>query len=324
MKNALEYFIVYLMAPLVLIIGLVGNTLGTLVLSKQKLIKMGSIHTLRYLLLIDSVYLLMIIQPYAAFSFGMDFTLISDRVCKLFKYFNYSLDVISPWLLVFVSFDKLVSIKTPARKDILRKTKCQRLYLLVIFVFNMIYYLPFAYFSVLTDSEMRLVDQNRTVIVRSCSFVNSRAQRLLSLMDIVNRALIPFTLMSLFTLLIIQTVFESRNRVIANYTFRQNKTFQRDVKFAITAIILNVVYFLFSLLVSVLFFMRNHNTHIFVYLFTLYLFYMCYAVNFYLILISNSIFRNEFFSMLRALCRQDIALDRSADIKFRSKRITSV
>ncbi len=320
MKYVLEYFIVYLMAPLVLAIGLVGNTLGILVLSKQKLIKMGSIHTLRYLLLIDSAYLFMIIQPYLAYPFQLDFTLISDKVCKLFKYFNYSLDVISPWLLVFVSFDKLVSIRIPARKELLRNATCQRFYLLFIFVFNMIYYLPFAYFSVLTDTEVRLANENRTVVIRSCSFVNSGAQRLLSLMDIVNRALIPFTLMSLFTLLIIQTVFESRNRVIANYTFRQNKTFQRDVKFATTAIILNIVYFLFSLLVSVLFFMRNHSTHIFVYLFTLYLFYMCYAVNFYLILISNSIFRNEFFAMFKTICRQDISINRPA----RSLRITSV
>ena len=80
-----EFFVIYLMAPLVLIFGWVANSLGMIVLSKKKLKKIGLIHTYRYLLIIDSIYLTMIFQPYLAHSFKIDLMLYSNEVLNKFQ-----------------------------------------------------------------------------------------------------------------------------------------------------------------------------------------------------------------------------------------------
>ncbi len=80
-----EFFVIYLMAPLVLIFGWVCNSLGMIVLSKKKLKKIGLIHTYRYLLIIDSIYLTMIFQPYLAHSFKIDLMLYSNEVLNKFQ-----------------------------------------------------------------------------------------------------------------------------------------------------------------------------------------------------------------------------------------------
>lgn len=294
MKETLEYFVVYLMAPLILAFGLFGNITGIIVLSREKLIKIGSRNTFRYLLSIDSIYLVQILQPYLANPFNHDLTIQSNLACKLFYYFNYSLDVISPWLLVYISIEKYVSITNQFKTNVFRRTSYQRFYLLFITLFILCYYLPFVFIFTM--------QQDQTV----CNFKNVNYQTLLTSMDLIIRVLVPFILMSIFTILIIKTIFESRNRVRTQYTHRQNRTFQRDIKFSITSILLNLIYFVLSLLISVIFFVRRSNDDILVYLLALYLFYMCYACNFYLILASNSLFRNEFLMIFK---RKRISFD---------------
>lgn len=297
-RETCEYFVVYLMAPIILAFGLIGNLLGIIALTKrEKLIKIGSRNTFRYLLILDSFYLVQILQPYLAYPFKLDLTLISNLTCRLFYYLNYSLDVISPWLLVYISVERYVSIGNHFKRNLLRRARYQRIYLLVVFAYNMCYYLPFAFsFEIQALNE----DYASNSTARMCKFKHSRFQLILTSMDMVNRVLVPFTLMSVFTVLIILTVFESRNKVIANYKTIQNRTFKRDLKFSLTCLLMNFIYFTLSLIISVFIFVRNFvSLDVLYYLFALYLFYMCYACNFYLILASNTLFRSEFFMLFK-------------------------
>ena len=118
-------------------------------------------------------------------------------------------------------------------------------------------------------------------------------------MDLVNRVVIPFVLMTIFTIILIDFIFQSRKRIHQkNYSSKQNRNFQKDIKFAITSIALNVVYVLFNLPVSIFLILPNYYLYL-TYPALLFLFYSSYAVNFYIILITNSLIRNEFLILIK-------------------------
>ncbi len=116
-------------------------------------------------------------------------------------------------------------------------------------------------------------------------------------MDLVSRVIIPSLLMIISTALLLFTLFRSRFRFTPNYTKRQNRTLKRDVRLAISSILINIIYILLSLPVSMMTFLTDFlsNDHLFnvVYSIFTYLFISTYAVNFFLIILTNSLFRNE-------------------------------
>ena len=111
MNVGFEYFINIVFSPLILLFGLFGNIIGLAVLNRKKLIQIGPVHVYRFLLTIDSIYLVLIIQKYVQFGFNIPVNKISPLICKITSYFNYSLDGISPMLLVYISIDRYLFIR---------------------------------------------------------------------------------------------------------------------------------------------------------------------------------------------------------------------
>ena len=83
---------------------------------------------------------------------------------------------------------------------------------------------------------------------------------------------------------------------MANYTSRENKTFQRDIKLAVTSISLNLIYLILNMPMAVISFTTDFTD--FVFYLCIYIFLASYAVNFYIIVFTNSLFRSEFLNML--------------------------
>jgi hypothetical protein len=94
-----EFFTSYIMAPVVFFIGIAGNMCGILVISQKDMIKIGPRDMYNYLLISDSLFLFYLVNKYISFGFGLNFTILSKYVCKLYNYFNYSLAPVSPWIL---------------------------------------------------------------------------------------------------------------------------------------------------------------------------------------------------------------------------------
>ena len=72
-----KYFLYSIFPPMILTIGLVGNLLGLLVLTRKRLAKIGPRNIYRYLFLMDSIYLSLILEPYLETEFNLDFCIIS-------------------------------------------------------------------------------------------------------------------------------------------------------------------------------------------------------------------------------------------------------
>jgi hypothetical protein len=118
-----EYFINMIFPPLFLFFGLFGNIIGLIVLSRKKLAKIGPVHVYRILLSIDSIYLVLVIKNYLDFGYNIPVNKISSLICKITSYFDYSLDGISPMLIVYISIDRYLFIRFSNKK--LRNTNLQ-------------------------------------------------------------------------------------------------------------------------------------------------------------------------------------------------------
>ncbi len=99
-----EFFFFYLLAPIIIVLGIFGNSCDILVLSKKTLLKIGPRDMYIYLFIFDSSFIFFMIENYLVFGFSINIEIISKQVCKLIYYFNYMLAAISPWLLSIILF----------------------------------------------------------------------------------------------------------------------------------------------------------------------------------------------------------------------------
>jgi hypothetical protein len=82
--NVIDFFVNYLFAPIVLAIGLIGNSLGISVLIKsKKLNKIGPILIYKFLFISDIFYILQIMINYFGYGFSLDLTILSNLSCQI-------------------------------------------------------------------------------------------------------------------------------------------------------------------------------------------------------------------------------------------------
>lgn len=303
--NRFELIIFSMFEPTIILFGIFGNIMGLIILFTRKLTNLGPVHIYIFLLSLDLIYLFKILIDYIIYnSFQVDLSTLSRISCKMTFFVNYSLDVGSPMLLVYISIEKYISIRYPSKRIVLRRKGNQSAYFLLITIFNLFLYLP-VYFNSDTLSFVYPNDattnttfvSNRTI----CTFVDSSFLAKLSYIDLLNRVLIPFVLMVTCSCLLIKTIFRSRRRVIQSFLDDEirARTFKRDLKFSISSILLNIIYLFLNLPRSLFtLFLTQNQPGLF---FTIYFFYLSFAANFYLVLVSNSLFRKEFVLFLKDL-----------------------
>jgi hypothetical protein len=276
LETDFQFFVKNVFPILIIVLGTVDNILGLLVLNRKKLKKIGPVEMYKYLFIVGMANYPKILQCYLH-NFGIYFENTSVMACRLTSYFWYTTDPLSPMILVYISIERFILIKYPNKRVILNKKINQYIYMIILIGFNLIINI-----WVVFDYDLINI-QNLT----KCASENKRSRYLL----ILNSHLIPYSLMITFTLLLIYSTFKSRRRVIANYTNRQNRTFKRDIKFALSSLSLNFIFILFNLPVS---FRSYFYPDLF--LFFLYLHLFSFSINFYLLFIFNSLFRKQFLS----------------------------
>ncbi len=148
----------------------------------------------------------------------------------------------------------------------------------------------------------------------SCLFRDKASERTVFWMDLVIRILVPFAFMSVFTVLLLVEVFRLRARIIRNFlnipttvdlifSVAENNKFQKDIQLAVNSIVLNLSYITISLPATVSNFYADYllvNCYYF-YILCIYILFTSYAINFYLLCITNSLIRKEFFKFIRKL-----------------------
>jgi hypothetical protein len=291
MNFILELFANEILPVLIIILAIVGNLLGIIVLKKPNVNKIGPIIMYKYLLIFGIINSYMI-SIFYLHSFGINFETISLLTCRLTIFFGFITGPISLMILVYISIERYISIKYPSKKKILNKSLNQHIYMIVLVVFNLLInsWVPFDYDLIdKRNSTNKFIGNHNS----DDDFECTRKSNNVIYLAILNTKLIPYSLMITFTILLIISIFKSRSRVISNYTNRQNETFQRDIKFAITSLSLNIIFIIFNLPIMIFSIFSNFPI---LFKISLNLYYFSFSIHFYLLFIFNSIFRKEFLS----------------------------
>lgn len=278
--------------PLIFMIGLVGASIGFLVFTLRKKLKnIGPVNMYKYLLITDNFYLLQVFLFYLASTFGVKIYLVSRETCKLLSYVRFLATPLSPMLLVYISMERYFSIKYPKMRYTLRQDSTQLLYLAAVIIYNIIFYIPILF---IFDIETLDISINSTKNSSELTpFCLNKSPLVAYYMDIVNRVIIPFVLMSVSSFLLIDSIFKSRRRVISKYTSKELEKIKKDVNFAISSVSLNLFYLALNLPFSIMgilndFDIWSHN-----------ILNLNFALTFF-ILFTNSLFRSEFILMIKS------------------------
>jgi len=218
-------------------------------------------------------------------AFNYDPTIISDIGCKLYNYFAFGMAALSPWCLVYISFERFIVIKYYSKRFIFKKKIIQIIFLILLVVFNIFYHIKF-FFSF----DIVNIDNSTTI----CFFNNDQNQIIVANMFLVNFFLLPFILMLLFSILLIVAIFKSRSTINLNNTARQIRQRRKDIKVSISLLFMNLLFLLLILPVEIDQFLPFDSD---AYTIVGYIMIISYAVNFYILLVTNSLFRKQFYSL---------------------------
>ena len=184
------------------VFGVFGNAICFLVYSRKELKKISASLFFREIIFNDFFLLLHEIRHFLRSTLNFNINLISDGFCKLMKYHLFSTTSISPWLMVYVMFDRFMTIKYSKIFHFRNNLRFKCFIICSIYLFNIIFYIPVGIFEKKTKSLL-----NKTDV---CDFNENKD--LLRFMDLFNEVLIPFTLNFIFISLLILAIFQSRKR----------------------------------------------------------------------------------------------------------------
>lgn len=306
LENPLHFIVYYAVPPLVLLIGTTGNVFGLISFHRMKLCKIGSKLIYKFIFVTDSLNLLNIIVMYLANGYGKDVTLLTNVSCKIVMYLNYTLAPISPLLLVFNSLLKHISINKNLENTLfwLKKKHIQFVFAIGLIVFNMIYYLPALFIIQLQTNPNSHIFFDQTP---ECTFIDTNKQIIMFSMDLFNRVFIPFTLLIICSFCLLRQIFKMKRDINSTLVVQTKvKGIKREIKATFTLVCLNIFYVTLNLpIVMILFTQISFESISFSV--SLNLYYLAYGVNFYIIVLTNSYFKREFFRIFRKKQRRPSA-----------------
>ena len=98
---------------------------------------------------------------------------------------------------------------------------------------------------------------------------------------------------------LIASIFKARRRVGLNNSDRENRRKKQDIKIAFSLLSMNLLFILLNLPLNIGLLLPSKYFNIELYVFFSYVFNISSAINFYLILLTNSLFRSEFISLFK-------------------------
>ena len=175
----------------------------------------------------------------------------------------------------------------------MRKSKIQLLFFLIVTIANLIVYIPI---PIYIDTRFVVTNMTMNQSVIQCKFKEKYIAKTINYVDMSNRALLPFCYMFVGTVILIHTIFETRKRIVKNFLCEESKTFHREIRLAVSSILLNVVYIVLQLPISLFDLIPgiyNETSYTIIY----YVFFSSYSINFYILIFSNKLFHDEFWKI---------------------------
>lgn len=150
LSDKIEYEVLDYLMMNVAVLGLIGNLFCYKVFSSSPTLHKHPISIFfRAIAIFDSLMLLNAFTYVLAHKFSFSFSRTSDFLCKFKNFFFYATGPISPWLMVFVSIDRFISIRYPKRFPFLLKTSFRIVLICFVALYNYLFYAFMTWNSVL-------------------------------------------------------------------------------------------------------------------------------------------------------------------------------
>ena len=289
--------VVFYLYPIVALIGLMFNAFAFVIFSSRKRFQ----HTFfwiyfRFLIIFDCLSQFLPVNRFLELALDISIENISNFLCKFRYYYIYSVYPVSGWTLAIVSIDRFLSISFPNRFNIRKKCSFQICVCVFIMLFNFIYFSPVLFYYYLDEFNDFNNETNQT-------FINVRCENHgipLNIMDLIGSTLIPFSIMILFTLFTLISLYKTRKKSLTSH--QQKKSRSKDNRFAFVTItisfvflIVNIPYGIFANVESL--FVATDLTNL-IYSFCLLLIYVNSSLTFFINIVVNSLFRKELKEIL--------------------------
>lgn len=230
-------------------------------------------------------------------------------ICKMTTYTSSAFSAMSGWVLVFFSLDQLISVSMTQRFLFFKKKWFQYLLILGLFVFHCLIYSPYIFLS-----DLRNTTNNGSAPPITC-YISSIALPIVLLFE---SSILPLTILSIVSSLIVRYLALSRKK--ANFSTPRSATISehfsnaststnnqrahrrtlKDYRFAFNSVILNISHIFFSSLLLI-FLSLPMNDADFQFLFNTIaylLYFINFALHFWVHFCVNSLFRKEFFILI--------------------------
>ena len=296
--NGQVTFIFHQIAITIAILGVIGNILSIVVLSRKNLRKNSFSFFIRHLNVFDLIILLTQFRHWMAFTFDLDIKLVSSLLCKLADFSVFSCAAGTVLFLTLITIDRFVSIAFPKRFAIFQKRGFHACQVGLVVVYSFLCHLPLALNNELVVTTSYEPLTNMSVESKACVLLGDAGMYIFWI-TFFNPTL-TIGLNIVLSILTILSIFKSRAKLRAK---GKNKSSLKDRKFAITIIAQNVSCFL-SKMPLVIFFTVNSYLGLdfekfqmfFVIFATIYVIESAdsFLVNYFF----NSIFKNEVLALL--------------------------
>jgi hypothetical protein len=267
----------FISRALILLFGLIGNLIVLVVFSTKALEKFPPRNIYRILVILDSFTL--------TYGITNDFLVWSEEselLCRLDLYLRVAFS--APYLLVFISIEKFITIRYPHTKTI-KNQKFQMIIILIIIACNLIVYHPIFYLNSF-KKQINNTDRHYEIECNGEEF-----QKIFGTLDLIYYGVVPFVLMLIFSILLISTIVQSRLRILRLTNQRDRNRLKKDIQFAISSIFMNLSYLLIYLPAGIYPFILNELSTDLYYNVFVSLVYINYCDHFYILFCFNSVFR---------------------------------
>ena len=271
--------------------GIIGNVL-TFVVFSRKTFRKNSISTYsRAIAIFSSFTILQLISFILRQAYNINFSSLNDVLCKIWTYLmpqTYS--SIPAWILVALSLDKYLSMKISS-KTILEKKWFQRLVVTGIVLFDLCTYMWVPILIERIESPPG---------VFSCSLsASTNVFSAFMILFSMESCLIPFIVMIVLSILTIRLLVKSRKNVERiGRVDKERKS--RDFRYAVSSITFNILFIVLKIPITVYYLLNVYNSvsNIYFNQFSFLFFYFSASDNFFVHMISNSLFRRELFVLI--------------------------
>lgn len=281
--------------------GLVGNLLSFLVFSRKKFQKNSISVYCRSLAVTDSLIIgFVLANDIANLFFGVDLYSSLNSLCKISFIVYTAISSISSWFLVAFGLDKALSVIFHGKYEFVQKRSFQLSVIITIVLINLLVFIevPIALNAVRIVTP--IYETNQTQVYSLCAIQTISFVAVIDYLYLIFACIIPFIIMIATTIAISKELYRSSMRVMPQVSRELKERRYKDRKFAANSVILNIVYVVLQIPISLTYFLNisDPTSALLFALIALVLFCANYSISFFIYMTCNSVFRREVFEII--------------------------